>query len=237
MLCLLWFFQLNSWIGLCKAFVSLDFLFWLMVSFQNGYWLNVDSDKDVPCFLFYSFSIQNFCPKLLSKAHWILVLKSHPMQKGFLIYYMRMMSWYLLKQILIKLLVIFYQIIVLSLVKKLTLKNLWFYAPRRWIKGKIKEDCKSKWIQTCSRVKLSWTPFCYDNKNTSDFQILIKHSMDKLNSWGSKFLSLIGNVTLINSSLLSLRSYFITHSLVPKKIFDDLDKLRRNFLWHNDNGK
>ncbi|KAI0508045.1 hypothetical protein KFK09_014179 [Dendrobium nobile] len=50
---------------------------------------------------------------------------------------------------------------------------------------------------------------------------LLSHVTDRLNVWGKKSLSLGGKITLIKTSLLSLPSFAITHSLVPKRVIQE----------------
>ncbi|PKU88070.1 Putative ribonuclease H protein [Dendrobium catenatum] len=59
----------------------------------------------------------------------------------------------------------------------------------------------------------------------------------KLHSiWGSKILSVAGKITLVKSILLTLPAYYASHSLVPKRILDELDKLCSNFIWSKSDG-
>ncbi|PKU80066.1 Putative ribonuclease H protein [Dendrobium catenatum] len=57
----------------------------------------------------------------------------------------------------------------------------------------------------------------------------------KLNSCGSKSLSLAGKLTLVKTSLLSLPNFFSTHNMVPKKILQEIGKCCRNFIWNKKN--
>ncbi|PKU64178.1 Putative ribonuclease H protein [Dendrobium catenatum] len=69
-----------------------------------------------------------------------------------------------------------------------------------------------------------------------DFKFLLDSVLTKLNSWGSKSLSMVGKMTLAKSSLLTLPNFISTHSLVPKKILYEIDKCCRNFIWHKRDG-
>ncbi|PKU81404.1 putative mitochondrial protein [Dendrobium catenatum] len=51
-----------------------------------------------------------------------------------------------------------------------------------------------------------------------DFQQMIDNILERLNTWGSKQLSMAGKITLVKSSLLTMPSFLSTHSLIPKKI-------------------
>ncbi|XP_028556243.1 uncharacterized protein LOC110114731 [Dendrobium catenatum] len=64
------------------------------------------------------------------------------------------------------------------------------------------------------------------------YQFVINHALNKLNSWGARFLSMAGRLILAKSSLLSLPTFVSTHSLITKKILYDLDRICRDFIWH-----
>ncbi|PKU59777.1 Putative ribonuclease H protein [Dendrobium catenatum] len=70
----------------------------------------------------------------------------------------------------------------------------------------------------------------------ADFQDILSNVMDKLNTWGKKTLSLGGKITLISSSLLTMPNFLVTHTLVPKKLLYEMEKLCRKFLWHKPGG-
>ncbi|XP_020696805.1 uncharacterized protein LOC110109919 [Dendrobium catenatum] len=72
--------------------------------------------------------------------------------------------------------------------------------------------------------------------NMADFQELMSNVMDRLNSWGKKSLSMGGKLTLIESSLFTMPNFSITHSLVPKRILHELEKLCGSFIWHKNHG-
>ncbi|KAL0925393.1 hypothetical protein M5K25_003719 [Dendrobium thyrsiflorum] len=70
-----------------------------------------------------------------------------------------------------------------------------------------------------------------------DFQDLLISVFEKLNGWGKKLLSLAGRILLAKSSLLTMPNYIITHSLVPKGVLHELDKVCRDFILNKSNGK
>ncbi|PKU65728.1 Putative ribonuclease H protein [Dendrobium catenatum] len=72
----------------------------------------------------------------------------------------------------------------------------------------------------------------------SDYQFIINNVMKKLNSWGSKFLSLAGKITLVKTVILSIPSFYTTVSIIPKSILEEIEKLCRSFIWNkNNNGQ
>ncbi|KAI0510916.1 hypothetical protein KFK09_011527 [Dendrobium nobile] len=86
---------------------------------------------------------------------------------------------------------------------------------------KVVKDMKYLGIKiTLNRVKIA------------DFQDILCNVTDKLNAWSKKSLSLGGKLVLIDSSLLSMPNVLVTHSMVPKRVLFELEKLCRSFLWH-----
>lgn len=64
-----------------------------------------------------------------------------------------------------------------------------------------------------------------------DFQILIDKIAAKLAGWKGKLLNKMGRLTLINSVLTSITTFYLTMFAPSKWIIKRIDKLRRNFLW------
>lgn len=67
-----------------------------------------------------------------------------------------------------------------------------------------------------------------------DLQILIDKIATKLAAWKGKLLSRRGRLTLINSVLTSITTYYLTMFAPSKWIIKRIDKLRRSFLWRGD---
>lgn len=70
----------------------------------------------------------------------------------------------------------------------------------------------------------------------SDFQFIIDKVLRMLNSWGSKLILLAGRIALVKSVVLSYPTFHSSHSLIPKGILDEIDKLCRGFIWNKLNG-
>ncbi|PKU61387.1 Putative ribonuclease H protein [Dendrobium catenatum] len=87
--------------------------------------------------------------------------------------------------------------------------------------------------------------FCYlgsklvlRRPSRSEYQFIIDNVMKKLNSWGSKFLSLAGKITLVKTVILSILSFYTTVSIIPNSILEEIEKLCRSFIWNkNNNGQ
>ncbi|XP_028555291.1 uncharacterized protein LOC114580808 [Dendrobium catenatum] len=71
----------------------------------------------------------------------------------------------------------------------------------------------------------------------NDFQFIIEKSFKKINTWGSKLISLAGKIALVKSVSLAIPNLYNTHSLVPIRVLEDINKLCRCFIWNKPNGK
>ncbi|XP_020695594.1 uncharacterized protein LOC110109036 [Dendrobium catenatum] len=67
-----------------------------------------------------------------------------------------------------------------------------------------------------------------------DFAPLLQQARVKTMAWGVRHLSMAGRVTLINSLLIPSYVYLVTHTLVPRGILNEVEKVCRNFLWDAD---
>ncbi|XP_060217918.1 putative acyl-activating enzyme 19 isoform X2 [Lycium barbarum] len=63
------------------------------------------------------------------------------------------------------------------------------------------------------------------------WNVVIEKFEKRLASWQQQYLSLGGRVTLINSVLDSIPTYFMSLFPIPSEVQYQLDKLRRTFLW------
>ncbi|PKU59545.1 Putative ribonuclease H protein [Dendrobium catenatum] len=67
-----------------------------------------------------------------------------------------------------------------------------------------------------------------------DFAPLVQKARDHTLGWGIRHLSMAGRVTLINSVLLPSAVFQMTHTIIPKIVLNDIEKLSRSFLWDKD---
>lgn len=63
------------------------------------------------------------------------------------------------------------------------------------------------------------------------YNSLISRTQARLNSWAKKDLSMAGRVTLLNSLIITMKSYLIQTSLFPDNIIKEIEKIMRGFLW------
>ncbi|PKU64105.1 Putative ribonuclease H protein [Dendrobium catenatum] len=68
----------------------------------------------------------------------------------------------------------------------------------------------------------------------ADFSSLLLKVHALTISWGTRHLSLAGRITMINSVLLPLSVYAITHTLVPRGVLAEVERICRRFLWDKD---
>ncbi|XP_039120313.1 uncharacterized protein LOC120256691 [Dioscorea cayenensis subsp. rotundata] len=64
-----------------------------------------------------------------------------------------------------------------------------------------------------------------------DWRNLIDKIKGRLSSWKSNYLSISGRLTLLNSVLSSLPTYWMSIFRLPRWVIKDIDRARRDFLW------
>jgi hypothetical protein len=77
-------------------------------------------------------------------------------------------------------------------------------------------------------------PLSIRQLNKVDFQPLIDSAKGKLSAWSGRNLTQAGSLSLTKSVLSSRSVYFLTVLRPSKEILEDLNKLRRRFLWVGD---
>jgi len=97
-------------------------------------------------------------------------------------------------------------------------------------------------ILGCSVGKLPTTylgmPLGNNHKALEIWDSTLEKTEKKLSGWKAQYLSLGGRLILINSVLDSLPTYVMSLFPIPGKVVENLDKLRRKFLWQgNKDGK
>uniref|UniRef100_A0A1U7V1A2 Uncharacterized protein LOC104212559 n=1 Tax=Nicotiana sylvestris TaxID=4096 RepID=A0A1U7V1A2_NICSY len=73
-------------------------------------------------------------------------------------------------------------------------------------------------------------------KSTEIWNAVVEIQFEKkLATWQRQYISLGGRLTLINSVLDSIPTYFMALFPIPAKVQKQLDRIRRNFLWEGNN--
>ncbi|KAA3463577.1 LINE-1 reverse transcriptase isogeny [Gossypium australe] len=74
-------------------------------------------------------------------------------------------------------------------------------------------------------------PLLHDRvtKNTLDF--VVDKIRRKLNSWDARNLSFAGRITLAQSVLLSIPTYFMQTMKIPQGVCDEIERVARQFIW------
>ncbi|KAA3461669.1 LINE-1 reverse transcriptase isogeny [Gossypium australe] len=62
------------------------------------------------------------------------------------------------------------------------------------------------------------------------------HDRSKLQNWEARKLSFAGRITLAHSVLLAIPNYFMQSLLVPKGIYDEIERIARQCIWEGSAG-
>ncbi|KAA3488041.1 LINE-type retrotransposon LIb DNA [Gossypium australe] len=74
-------------------------------------------------------------------------------------------------------------------------------------------------------------PLLHDRVTKSTLNFVIEKVRSKLQKWEARKLSLAGRITLAQSVLLTIPSYFMQSLAIPKGVCDELEKIARQFIW------
>ncbi|XP_062097539.1 uncharacterized protein LOC133803465 [Humulus lupulus] len=80
-------------------------------------------------------------------------------------------------------------------------------------------------------LKYLGVPLRTTKRRAGDCAIIITKIQQKLHTWASRHLSFAGRAQLVNTVLLSLRSFWMSIFMLPKSVTKETDRLCRNFLW------
>lgn len=74
-------------------------------------------------------------------------------------------------------------------------------------------------------------PIGANPRSMSTWQPVLDSMGKELSSWKRRHLSLGGRITLINSILNSLPTYYLSFLKIVKQVLVKMVKIQRNFLW------
>ena len=75
------------------------------------------------------------------------------------------------------------------------------------------------------------TPIFTTRRKAFAYQYIVDNIQKKIEGWQTKYLSIAGRVTLINSTSASIPIHAMQTTLLPQKISRQLDKLNCKFFW------
>lgn len=80
-------------------------------------------------------------------------------------------------------------------------------------------------------------PLCAGKALESVWNPVVERVDKRLAVWKGKYLLVGGRVTLIHSILANLPVYFMSKFKCPASVVERLEKLQRDFLWHDRESK
>ena len=84
-------------------------------------------------------------------------------------------------------------------------------------------------------IKYLGLPLTVQRLRKVDFQPFLDKAASKLAGWQGRHLTQAGRICLTKLVLSSLPIYLLSVLKAPKEILDDLDKVRKKFIWAGDN--
>ncbi|KAA3488495.1 Retrovirus-related Pol polyprotein LINE-1 [Gossypium australe] len=79
-------------------------------------------------------------------------------------------------------------------------------------------------------------PHFHEKVTNNTLRFVMDKVCSKLCSWYARQLSLAGRITLVQSVLLSIPSYFMQSMMIPKGLCDEIEVMVRQFIWGTTSG-
>jgi len=70
-----------------------------------------------------------------------------------------------------------------------------------------------------------------NSKKVSTWEPMLEQLRNRLNSWGTKYVSLGGRITLLNSVLNAIPIFFLSFMKISVKVLKMVTRIQREFLW------
>lgn len=70
-----------------------------------------------------------------------------------------------------------------------------------------------------------------NSKKVSTWDPMLEKLRNRLNAWGSRYVSLGGCIVLINSVLNAIPIFFLSFLKIPAKVLRMVTRIQREFLW------
>ncbi|XP_074266302.1 uncharacterized protein LOC141588774 [Silene latifolia] len=109
-----------------------------------------------------------------------------------------------------------------------TKTNAYFNGVHSWVKQDIIQV--SRFQEGHLPFKYLGVPITCGRMKKSDCNILVEKLVSKIRSFGTKKLSYLGKLILVNSVLTALYSYWINIFIIPKGALNKLNAICRNYL-------
>ena len=85
-------------------------------------------------------------------------------------------------------------------------------------------------------IKYLGLPLHFKNASFKDWALVRDKFTAKLNTWKANYLSLGGRLTLVNSVLNAILTYYLSVLHFHVNVEKELDKIKRHFLWKSQSG-
>jgi hypothetical protein len=132
--------------------------------------------------------------------------------------------------------------LLLSVFEQLLGLKINFYKSEIFCFGQAKDyELQYEQLFRCKKVsypfKYLGIHMHYRRLNNKDWAMIEEHIEKKLSSWKVKYLSISGQLVLINSVLSSLPIFMLSFFKIPKGVLEKIDYFISRFFWQNDSQK
>lgn len=79
-------------------------------------------------------------------------------------------------------------------------------------------------------------PFLHNRINKDTYNYILEKINQKLSVWNNNFLSFAGRLILVKSVLMTIPTYTMQTTTLPKVLCDKIEPVVQNFVWGNVNG-
>ena len=100
------------------------------------------------------------------------------------------------------------------------------------------KDLEVKRVLEVSGYKRSQLPFrylgipvCSRRISAADCKGIVEKMTKRIKMWSTRHLSYMARVTLVNSVLMAIHTYWSQITILPKKTLQEIEQVCRSFLW------
>ena len=96
---------------------------------------------------------------------------------------------------------------------------------------------RSHFLEVAELGRYLGAEISFPKRRRDKYKTVVDRVNKRLKGWKASSLSLAGRISLVNSVTNTMSLYDMQHDLIPKGIIEDIERVQRNFLWGEEEGK